>query len=550
MKPSILALALSCFVGIAATPSRAADAPVSDAAIAQRLEARLSGDRTGACVLAAVIDHAQVRRARVCAGTREDGPPDWDAALEIGSVTKTMTAYLVQDLVERGRWSLDDPIARFLPAGTVVPRQGERQILVRDLLTHSAAMPALPPGMQVTNPTDPYAGLTEQALLDALAHTTLAWPIGSRAEYSNFGMMVLSLAVARSEGGSLEAALRERLFKPLAMKAWIADGGGGQAAPGHLPLGTRTPAWTITPNLGGVGMVKASLADMTRYARAALGDGPADVVARLRATQQPLANGYAMNWMRRTLHGHDVVMHEGGTGGFSSLVALDPSAHRGVVLLADTALTDLGGLGDIGLALLGLDVPVQPPRRATPAPASLVRALVGDWQLGALPLRLWQADDGKLMAQAAGQGAFELRHDSAGDFYPTVVDALLTPLPAASADAPLQAFAWRQGGGLVEAHRAVAASSASSAAAGHPAWRDWVGEYAITTQFSLNVLEQGGRLMIRGTGQPAIEATSTGHDRLEVSQVGAVVEFERDAAGKVVAAVLRQGGQVLRGARR
>jgi len=363
-------------------------------------------------------------------------------------------------------------------------------------------------------------------------------------------MMVISLAVARSEGGGLESALRERLFEPLAMKAWIADARGGHAAPGHLPNAARTPAWTIAPDLGGVGMVKASLADMTRYARAELGDGPADIVARMKATQQPLANGFAMNWMRRTLQGHDVVMHEGGTGGFSSLVALEPAAHRAVVLLADTALGDLGGLGDVGLALLGLDVPVQPPRRATPAPASLVRALVGDWQLGALPLRIWQADDGRLMAQASGQGAFELRHDSAGDFYPTVVDALLTPIPAASADAPLQAFAWRQGGGLVEAHRAVPASSAASAVAGNPAWRDWVGEYAITSQFSLNVLEQDGRLMVRGTGQPAIAATSTGNDRLEVAPVGAVVEFERDAAGHVVAAVLRQGGQVLRGARR
>jgi len=59
-----------------------------------------------------------------------------------------MTAFLVADLVAAGRWSLDDPIARHLPAGTRVPRQGERQILVRDLLTHSAALPPLPARMR------------------------------------------------------------------------------------------------------------------------------------------------------------------------------------------------------------------------------------------------------------------------------------------------------------------------------------------------------------------------------------------------------------------
>ncbi|MCH8857920.1 MAG: serine hydrolase, partial [Proteobacteria bacterium] len=119
----------------AALPADATD-------LSRRLAARFEGDRTGACVAAAVIDRDQVLRAQACAGTRSDGPPGENAAFEIGSITKTMTAYLVADLIEQGRWSLDDPIARHLPAGTVLPRQGDRQILVRDLLTHTAGLPA------------------------------------------------------------------------------------------------------------------------------------------------------------------------------------------------------------------------------------------------------------------------------------------------------------------------------------------------------------------------------------------------------------------------
>jgi hypothetical protein len=37
-------------------------------------------------------------------------------------------------------------------------------------------------------------------------------------------------------------------------------------------------------------------------------------------------------------------MHPGGTGGFSSFFAFDRAAKRGLVLLSDTALTDVGGL--------------------------------------------------------------------------------------------------------------------------------------------------------------------------------------------------------------
>lgn len=433
-------------------PALAAAQTVSDADVERLLTARLDGDRSGACVQAAVIDQGQVWRAARCAGTRQDAAPAADAAFEIGSVSKTMTAALVAGLVDAGRWSLDDPIARHLPPGTELPRQGERQILVRDLLTHSSGLPALPPGLQPANPADPYASLTEAALLSALKQTRLARPIGAQPEYSNFGMLLLSLAVARSLGGDLEAALREQLFQPLGMAtAYVARPRGATPAQGHLPDGTRTAAWTITPNLAGVGMVKATLADMVGYVRAQLGDGPAALVAQLRRTQQPLAHGFGMNWALPLVQDRSLVLHEGGTGGFSSLVMLSPDGKRGVVLLADTALTDLGGLGELGAALLGLAVPPLQPRRAVDTPPALRQALAGEYELGPMRLKVWDAD-GRLMAQASGQGAFELRLDSRGDFYPLGFSALLRPEPVAGGKS-VGRFAWHQMGGVMEGRR-------------------------------------------------------------------------------------------------
>lgn len=548
-----------CVAVAAASGARAAEVPTpggmrdqGDPALVRRLEARLLGDRTGACVLAAVIERPQVRRARVCAGTREGGPPDWLAAFEMGSVTKTMTATLVAGLVESGRWSLDDPIEKHLPDGTRVPRQGERQILVRDLVTHSAGLPALPPGMPVRDPADPYAALSEAELLAALGRTNLASPIGERPAYSNFGMMVLSLAVARSTGGDLEAALRDQLFKPLAMDAFIEPPPGARLAPGHTPNGHRAAPWTIAPNLAGVGMVKASLTDMTRYAQAALGIGPEPVVRRLALTARPLVHGFGMNWMRPTIGDRDLLLHEGGTGGFSSFIGIDPAAGRAVVLLSDTSLTDLGGLGDLGLALLGVARPVSGPRRPVATTPAQQQALAGEYQLGGMTLRIWPSEDGRLMAQAQGQGAFELHQDSVGDFYPEAFSALMTPIRAAGPGGVVSGLAWRQGGGVMEARRVVpeAQRALEPPTAANPAWADWVGEYALTPQFSLHVLQQGGRLLVRGTGQPSMPAVALGPDRLEVPAVQASVEFERDASGRVVVAILSQNGQRLRGARR
>ena len=530
--------------GVLALAAHGAQA-MTDAELAQRLQARFAGDRTGLCVAAAVIDGAQVARAHVCANPRADGGPGDDAAFEIGSVTKTMTAALVADLIQSGRWSLDDPIAKHLPPGTVVPRQGERQILVRDLVTHSSGLPALPAHMRATDPARPYANLSERDVLDSLAEAKLAAPIGTQTAYSNFGMMLVSLAVARTYGQDYETALRERVLAPLGMRgAYITQAPAGiRPAVGHLPSGVATPAWTIATNLAGVGMVRATLADMQRYAQAELGLVDTPLKATLQLTQQPVAHGYGINWMRRNLEGRDLLLHEGGTGGFSSLVVLDPQHGRGVVLLADTALSDMGGLSDIGLALLGLAVPAGTPRLAQPVPASLREQLPGDYLLGALPVTI-RAEGERLILAPQGQRPVELHYDDHGTLYVNEASALL--LPAIEAG-KIDRFTWRQGGGLVEG---VRVGSTRSYTATNPRWRDWAGEYDLGSGFRIAVFERDGKLFIQGSGQVAIEASEAGDDRIEVAAVGAQLQFRRDASGKVVGMTLKQRGAVLEGVRK
>jgi CubicO group peptidase (beta-lactamase class C family) len=530
----------------AALPSRA----LSDGELQQRLAARFDGDRSGACVVAAVIDGPQVSRARICANpagkARSDGGPGIESAFEIGSVSKTMAAFLVADLVDAGRWSLDDPIARHLPVGTAVPRQGDRQILVRDLLTHSAGLPRLPPGFKPGNPRDPYADITEADALAALGRVTLTEPIGSKSVYSNFGMMIVSSAAARAwrdEGADLEQVLKKRLFGPLKMDhAYIAEPPAGQRmAVGHLANGTATPAWHGATNLAGMGLVHATLDDMVAYTRAELGLTDTPLRSRLQMTQRPLAHGHGMNWFVSTIKGQGVVLHGGATFGFSTLVAMLPDRQRGVVLLADTALGSAGGLDGLGLSLLGLDVPVPRPRIAQPVPADLLGKLPGHYDLAGLKARVW-VDDGHLMSQADGQPAFELLYDSHGDFYPDrLIDARLRPIVE---NGEVNRFSWSQGGTTLEGTRV---GHAQPLTATRPEWKDWAGEYPLSPRFGLRVYERDGKLMMQGTAQPAFEATVTGTDRIEVQRFGAVLQFRRDAGGQVVGATLLQNGQALDG---
>src|SRR6185503_10834740 len=57
-------------------------------------------------------------------GKRNAGKPDPvtpSTVFEIGSITKVFTGLLLADMVLRGEVALDDPVSRYLPAGTAVP---------------------------------------------------------------------------------------------------------------------------------------------------------------------------------------------------------------------------------------------------------------------------------------------------------------------------------------------------------------------------------------------------------------------------------------------
>jgi hypothetical protein len=120
------------------------------------------------------------------------------------------------------------------------------------------------------------------------------------------------------------------------------------------------------------------------------------------------------------------------------------------VILADTALVSVGGLADLGVSLLGIDVPVRSPRVKLPAPAALTQALLGDYEALGTPVRIF-VEGGNLWWHDPEQGALELLYDSEGDFYPARGSATLRP--RVGADGSVNSVIWSQNGGQLEVVR-------------------------------------------------------------------------------------------------
>jgi serine-type D-Ala-D-Ala carboxypeptidase/endopeptidase len=569
MKHLTLTLTLTSTLTLAcASPDRPS---MTDGALAGTVAKRFAGDRTGACIAAAVIDRfegsqsSQISRALVCAdpSAKQQRALDGQTAFEIGSVSKTMTAMLLADLIDQGKLAIDDPVAQHLPAGTRVPSFAGAPIRLAHLVTHTSGLPGLPSRLTIADPDNPYASFTEDELLASLGDIpALMQAPGSHYAYSNFGGMLLSYVVARTAGTDFESLLRERLLAPLDMReAFVASKPGGvRVAAGHLPTGEVTSPWEIPVNLAGVGGVRASLEDMIRYAAAQVGGGDARVVRLMAETHRRVALGpaagpdvpeMAMAWFRAPLSGRTVLAHDGGTGGFSTQVVLDDQAdperghRRAVVVLSDTTLTSLGGAQDLALHLLDASFPMEEPRTVAQAPADLLAALAGRYRLEDLGVVELRTREGKLFGQADGDDELEFGYDSHGDFFPLGLDALLTPRRVASG---AQSFVWTQGSVAVMASRLD-----SGGAPGGPLppvdLADYRGEYPLTPTFVLTIFDRDGLLYVQGTGQEPVPLAPAGKDVFVAESVDAELTFERDASGRVQAVTLRQAGRTLRGMR-
>jgi serine-type D-Ala-D-Ala carboxypeptidase len=138
------------------------------------------------------------------AGFAEPVPADADTLFDLASLTKVIvTLPLVLLLHQRGRWSIDDPVARWLPGAPPSP------VTISQCLLHvSGLVPHRPYYETCAGPAE-----IRQAVIAELADAGPAGPIS----YSDLGFMLLGWAVEECVGEPLaELALRE-VLGPLGM---------------------------------------------------------------------------------------------------------------------------------------------------------------------------------------------------------------------------------------------------------------------------------------------------------------------------------------------
>jgi CubicO group peptidase (beta-lactamase class C family) len=136
-----------------------------------------------------------------------------DSIFWIASMSKPITGIAVLMLVEEGKLSLDDPIAKYVPelAGLKTPDGKTPRITLRHLLTHTS-------GMGEATDEEAKAARALSDLIPAFASKPLAFVPGSKWQYCQSGILTLGRIVEIVSGVPFDVFLRKRIFDPLDMK--------------------------------------------------------------------------------------------------------------------------------------------------------------------------------------------------------------------------------------------------------------------------------------------------------------------------------------------
>ncbi len=266
----------------------------------------------------------------------------------IGSVSKQFLAASILLLVQDGKISLGDLIAKYLPGLTRAS-----DITLRQLLSHTS-------GYQDYYPLDFVAPfmlkpVTADEIVDRWARKPLDFEPGTQWQYSNTGYVVAGKVLEKATGAPAIAFLRTRIFEPLGMKTIVdldtqslsaSDAAGYiRAAMGPLrPAIPEAQGWLFAA--GELAMTAQDLAlwDISLIERKLLKPAALDALLTAPRLKSGAPQSYALGVGVGNQNGHPVLRHSGAVSGFASsnTVWLDQGAA--IVVFANKNNSSAPGL--------------------------------------------------------------------------------------------------------------------------------------------------------------------------------------------------------------
>jgi D-alanyl-D-alanine carboxypeptidase len=295
-------------------------------------------DEPGAAVLVAKGGEVLFRKGYGLANVELNVPVTPDTVFRLASMTKQFTAVAILMLAEQDKLSLDDPVARFLPAFP----NGEA-ITIAHLLGHESglfdyvSLPIIQHGIQ--------QDITVSGLIDLFQDRPLEFEPGTRLGYSNSNYILLGAIIEKVSGQTYAEFIEQNIFKPAGMtascydeyKRIIPNRAAGYEREDDAWVNARYVSMTEPYAAGGL---LSSVNDMFRW-DSALYAGKLIKRETLERAFTPfkLKDGTqtdaACGWGISELRGRKAVIHPGGIFGFAGYGLTMPDDRVYVVVLTN-----------------------------------------------------------------------------------------------------------------------------------------------------------------------------------------------------------------------
>ncbi len=261
---------------------------------------------------------------------------------EIGSITKVFTSICLSNLINSNEASLTETLEDQFN----FPLQSGSSINLQQLANHTSGLPRLPTNVDEIigfNANDPYAEYSAANLESYFQnHVDLNAPNGTQYEYSNLGMGLLGYILAKKANTSFEMLMNDIIFNPLQMTSTstlLTNVDPTDLVSGLDKDGAIVSNWNFAETMSGAGSIKSSIADLEKFVRKNFEDDP--IYNLPQATTFNIAEGFkiGLGWHIIEDEGFRVLVHDGGTAGYTSQMMIDKTNKRAVIVLSNVSAT-------------------------------------------------------------------------------------------------------------------------------------------------------------------------------------------------------------------
>lgn len=258
---------------------------------------------------------------------------------EIGSITKVFTTSLLSRLVIDKKIKLDDSIDNYLD----FPLNNNIKITFKELSNHTSGLPRLPSNLDLASVdvANPYKAYSKGDLKNYLTKSLeISEKLKGTYQYSNLGVGLLGYLLSKIEDSNFEKLLQDNIFSKYNMSNSTSQFNKVkmELIKGLDAAGNEVSNWEFSA-LKGAGGILSNVEDLSKFALAQIDNSNRDLELTRQKTYEINSNmSIGLGWhLINTKQENQWIWHNGGTGGYSSSMAIDTLNKNGVIILTNVS---------------------------------------------------------------------------------------------------------------------------------------------------------------------------------------------------------------------